>query len=88
MKKYFPIAVALAALAGVGLVSISASAQDAIPGYASDGSVVAVPGGAQQQHQLRARAVSAAPQHDRQPKSGTPGGIPGYGADGGLIDIN
>ena len=65
MKKYFPIAVALAALAGAGLTSVPASAQDTIPGYASDGTVVAVPSGGQQQHQLRARSVSVAPQHDR-----------------------
>jgi len=82
MKKYFPIAVALAALAGAALTSVPASAQDSIPGYASDGSVVALPSGGQPQHQIHARSVSVAPQYDRQPKSG----IAGYGSDGGLIE--
>jgi len=79
MKKYLPIAFALAALAGAVLSSVPASAQQSIPGYSSDGAVVAVPSGGQQQHQLRARSVSAARQHDQQPMSDS------YGPDGAVI---
>lgn len=82
MKKFLAVALALSALAGAALSSVPASAQETIPGYSSDGSVVAVPSGGLQQHQLRARSVRVAPQHDQQPKSG----IPGYGPDGSVID--
>ena len=82
MKKYLPIALALAALAGAAVTSVPASAQQSIPGYSSDGAVVAVPNGGQQ-HQLRARPGSVAPKYDQQPTSGTPG----YGPDGAVIDI-
>jgi len=81
MKKYLSVAVALTALAGAGLTSIPASAQDSIPGYASDGSVVAVPNDAQQ-YQYRARSASVGRRYDRQPRSD----IPAYGSDGRLIE--
>lgn len=82
MKKYLPIAVALAGLAGAALASVPASAQQTIAGYSSDGAVVPLPYDGQQ-HQLRARSVAVAPQHDQQ----TTSGIPGYGADGGFTDV-
>ena len=82
MKKYFPVALALAALAGAAGISVPASAQQTVPGYSSDGAVVAVSGSVPQ-HQLRVRSVALAPKHDQQLKSG----ISGYGPDGAVVEI-
>jgi hypothetical protein len=82
MKKYFSIGIALAIAAGVALISIPASAQQGIPGYSSDGAVVAISGD-RQQHQVHAKSVSVLPKHEQQPKSD----IPGYAPDGAVVDI-
>lgn len=75
---------ALAALAGVALMSVPASAQQGIPGYASDGSVVELPYSGQQQ--LRERPVGVVAAH-HQLRHQLRSDIPGYGPDGAVTDI-
>jgi hypothetical protein len=79
MKKYLPITLTLAVVAGAALTSIPASAAQGTPGYSSDGAVVATPNN--RQHQVRARSISVAPKYDWKQESG----IAGYSSDGAVV---